>query len=309
MLLVFVLLKLLMLSVTFHVLFMHMKSKWYVIAASSYIVVTLNLFAILLFTLRYDDNILQKVFSEKYENQLYYKYDPNDTEDDIILQDPDSIQQREQIRELVDQDEILQMDNSAIQEQARKNVDDLLWQQVSVPTKKDDIVITKEDKIALQEEYRKIHNAEIPDEELEKKMDELKKIRDEYNDDPAHLLITDEDIEKIQDQYKEAHNGQSISLYDLQEAMSELKNDRYNKLLFEEEEKLKTKRYMSAQELISANLLKNETKNPYNILPMDMWFKAEAGAKDIFRNKPCMCPAELNLGGGMAYATYAGSAT
>lgn len=74
-----------------------------------------------------------------------------------------------------------------------------------------------------------------------------------------------------------------------------LKKDRLNEMMNDEFKLLTDERYSKATEFVSQRLLQDEYSSPYNILPMDLWYRPPDGAKDIFKATPCMCPAELIL--------------
>lgn len=65
-------------------------------------------------------------------------------------------------------------------------------------------------------------------------------------------------------------------------------------ILLKEVVRLKSIRRIAKENEKSRRLLEAEAHNPDIILPLDTWFKADQGAKDIFGKKSCDCPAELN---------------
>ena len=104
---------------------------------------------------------------------------------------------------------------------------------------------------------------------------------------------TDEEIQKELVQIKNNHFKDKIEL---------LKETRITELEADEEEALQYERYYLSQKIISERLQQDEYKNPYNILPLDLWQKPEKTAKDIFSNKPCMCPHELRVDAKINYS-------
>jgi len=88
-----------------------------------------------------------------------------------------------------------------------------------------------------------------------------------------------------------------------QEKIEDLKNQQLEKIQEEEKQKLLEKeiQYLTDQRYVQGNIYKSESlleheyKNPYNILPLDLWFRPEAGAKDLIGGKSCDCPVELRL--------------
>ena len=68
-----------------------------------------------------------------------------------------------------------------------------------------------------------------------------------------------------------------------------------NNLLENEINYLSDQRYVNANIYKSKELMNAEYKNPYNILPLDLWYRPEKGAKDLTTGKSCVCPSELRL--------------
>jgi hypothetical protein len=71
--------------------------------------------------------------------------------------------------------------------------------------------------------------------------------------------------------------------------------------------KIKTNKLLNEQQrvatrYVSNTLQQNELKNPYTILPLDLWFQPEKGATDIFSKKSCSCPVEMQ-GGPLNYSS------
>lgn len=69
------------------------------------------------------------------------------------------------------------------------------------------------------------------------------------------------------------------------------------------EDTLAQKRYLAKQKRISDELMADEYRSPYNILPLDLWFRADYDAHDISTSKGCMCPTVVNVNStGLNYA-------
>lgn len=113
----------------------------------------------------------------------------------------------------------------------------------------------------------------------------------------GNTLVTEADLEDIKASHPDASEAQ------LQLLLSQLAAQRLAQLQVVEEEKLLDERDFQEQKIISDSLLNDEYQNPYNILPLDLWYQPQPGAKDLVTGTSCMCPAELNLRD-MNYAQY-----
>ena len=65
-------------------------------------------------------------------------------------------------------------------------------------------------------------------------------------------------------------------------------------ILLKEVVRLKAIRRIARENQKSHKLLEAESHNPDILLPLNTWFKADAGARDIFGKKSCNCPSELH---------------
>lgn len=86
--------------------------------------------------------------------------------------------------------------------------------------------------------------------------------------------------------------------------IAELKQKRLDELMTDEFQEMTDDRYLKATEFVSKRLLQDEYNSPYNLLPMDLWYRPPDGAEDIFSTQPCMCPAELKLNSQIQYSEY-----
>lgn len=97
--------------------------------------------------------------------------------------------------------------------------------------------------------------------------------------------------------YREQMKSEVIRerLKDLIDARAAVEFDKQRQNLVESEvDNLKDIRLRAAITYNSQALLDKEYGNPYTILPKDMWFRPEKGAKDILAGKSCNCPMEVS---------------
>lgn len=156
-------------------------------------------------------------------------------------------------------------------------------------------------------------NADPSDDEFSIKLDAPPISKDEQDNlsyigiDSSDLFESTEDkieyLEKLRNineqqskNYKEQMKSEFIrkNFKDLIDTTSASKFDEQRQKLVEDEvDNLQDIRLRTAVTYNSQGLLENEYKNPYTILPKDLWYRPAPGAKDIINGKSCNCPVQM----------------
>lgn len=238
-------------------------------------------------------NNINKIVNEWFTNVSPAEYIPLDTSDDLLIEDKDEQPPNSIITYQQSSNELL-LDDDDIKTIAKENVEKRIKQQ-SLQIRKEDedkpqtnkygvdrfteILLTAD---VLRQTWEDLDTDETLIAEMSEKETEMKSQE-----------ATDEDIKKALDDIKKQYFQEKIDI---------LKDEKIAKLEAEEEESLLYERYYLAQKIISEKLEQDEFKNPYNILPLDLWYKPDKTAKDVLAKKPCMCPAEVKINDKINYS-------
>lgn len=283
---------------------------------------------------------LEKIVYEQFNNISFSEYIPLSTDDDLILDRDDTAPnsiityQQSSNELLLDDDDLKQTAKDNVQKRIEKQAalqaqddDDeevnatdeygidrftevLLTTDVINDVKQDISLVDKiistteqltelgESEDDINKQITQIKNdyfANIDDDIREQKITDIDELVTNIKNKKSELQQQNTDNDEIDKQIEQ------LKVDYVQKKIQILKDDKLAELETEEEESLQNERYYLAQKIISDKLEQDEYKNPYNILPLDLWYQPQKTAKDVLSNEPCMCPGELRLDAKMNY--------
>ena len=214
--------------------------------------------------------------TEQYTNLVMYApFNPTSDDDDLILtENPDAkdfIEKPTTVTSAVEFN-LMAADDEALWAAAKRNVDEMMEAQLLTTDE-------EEAKKMKRHAYGLVSDEEV-NQIIAKRQSYLsvQAINDEHRDDPN---FTKEDIFRVQNQR-------------LKPVIEALNKERREELEQNEFKQLKFQRYLAEQSFSSQRQYANETKNPYNILPLDIWYRPAPNAKNI-DGTPCMCPIQNEM--------------
>ena len=209
----------------------------------------------------FDEDILSPedvddwITKEKYVNIIRYaKWDP--THDDRLIL-PDEVAKPSTLKSKVEFD-LIEEDDEALASQAKKNVEDMMSAQL----------LTTENGLVTDEEIQEI---------IDKRPEflSIQGIRD-ANKDWTTKEVFDEQKRRLRGPIQKINENKR----------KELENQEFKQLKFQ--------RYLNEQSFSSQRQYANESRSPYNILPMDVWYRPAPNAKNL-DGTPCMCPIQTGM--------------
>ena len=291
-----------------------------------------------LLSMTVDPLCLNDKLREGYQDDRSAEWIDNDTTDDLILENQPPLAADDKTHiELSDDDEIREQAINNVQQQMNvfANTLDTVYFKEKAEKELNDEYLKRKGVTLSDEEKKNLSPEQVMDLRMDKALKKNMHIdlTDEYEDEinrKVESLLHDQETEngglynkktymnigtnkqrqeyvKSQTEfwrrkfYQEVKKDKKDSL--INERIEIIKKDEEAKLINTEEQYLKDQRYMNTNLYKSEKLL-TEYKSPYQILPLDLWFRPQPGSKDLFTGKGCACPSELIQTNRNSYSVY-----